>query len=236
GTVVGNNNYESISMLGTPIEESLELIKEIVTNKNFNYLGIHNHLVSQNTNLELWEKNIKSLSEFVLDLKINHNIRSKILDIGGGYPIKYHSPQNVPTIQEIIKKIQKHFTKLDCQLYIESGRYIMGPAAILISKIETIKIYRGKKVMIIDSSVYSSSMDTLVVGLLLNCLNISKENSQKMCEYIIRGQTPCSLDIFRRKVILPEVKEGDFIVFINAGAYNYSSDFTLVNKAQEYVI
>ena len=43
--------------------------------------------------------------------------------------------------------------------------------------------------------------------------------------YKIKGKTPCSLDLFRYKVYLKNPKVGDNLIFINAGAYNFSSTF-----------
>ena len=43
--------------------------------------------------------------------------------------------------------------------------------------------------------------------------------------YLIKGNSPTRDDIFRYKVKLKNVKVGDKIIFLNAGAYNYTTDF-----------
>jgi len=53
---------------------------------------------------------------------------------------------------------------------------------------------------------------------------------------LIKGKTPCSLDIFRYKVNLPEVKVGDKIIFLNAGAYNFSTNFCRLNELKTEIV
>ena len=43
--------------------------------------------------------------------------------------------------------------------------------------------------------------------------------------YVIKGITPCSMDLFRYRVYLNNPKVGDEIVFLNAGAYNFTTNF-----------
>ncbi len=59
---------------------------------------------------------------------------------------------------------------------------------------------------------------------------------QKGKSYVIKGITPCSLDIFRYKVYLKDPKIGDELVFLNAGAYNFSSDFCDLEKIESKII
>jgi ornithine decarboxylase len=43
--------------------------------------------------------------------------------------------------------------------------------------------------------------------------------------FLIKGNSPTRDDIFRYKVKLDNPKIGDKIIFLNAGAYNYTTDF-----------
>ena len=50
--------------------------------------------------------------------------------------------------------------------------------------------------------------------------------------YLIKGNSPTRDDIFRYKVKLKQPKVGDKIVFLNAGAYNYTTDFCGFRKLE----
>jgi len=53
---------------------------------------------------------------------------------------------------------------------------------------------------------------------------------------MIRGNTPDSLDVFRKEVVLPELSEGDLVVFFNAGAYTFNADFLALEKLEVKLI
>jgi ornithine decarboxylase len=56
------------------------------------------------------------------------------------------------------------------------------------------------------------------------------EELEEGIEYTLKGCTPDSADIFRYKVKLKDPKVGGKIYFINAGAYNFHSEFMDLNK------
>ncbi len=51
------------------------------------------------------------------------------------------------------------------------------------------------------------------------------DENQEGQHYLIKGNSPTRDDIFRYKVKLNNPKVGDKITFLNAGAYNYTTDF-----------
>lgn len=110
---------------------------------------------------------------------------------------------------------------------IEPGRFIAAPAGKLITKI--VNIYENN--IVVNASVYNSDMDALIVPVKLLVENEGKGNA-----YVIKGITPCSLDLFRYKVYLENPCVGDELVFLNAGAYNFASDFCDLGKVESEVV
>ncbi|MBT3395527.1 hypothetical protein HN412_03820 [archaeon] len=114
-------------------------------------------------------------------------------------------------------------------MIIEPGRFIAAPSIKL--ECEVINVY--DKNIIVNASVYNSAMDTFVAHIRLL---VENEKEDGYC-YTIKGFTPDSLDIFRYKVYFDnELKVGDKITFINAGAYNYSSNYFNLDKIETEVI
>ena len=63
---------------------------------------------------------------------------------------------------------------------------------------------------------------------------IGKEKGQP---FVIKGISPCSMDLFRYRVYLgAEPKVGDELVFLNAGAYNFSTDFCDLDKIETEIV
>ncbi len=228
--------YHSDIFLGIEIKKAFTTIIRASKLKFVNRLGIHHHYLTQNTNLERWEKDMKKLAELIKKLEENQ-IKIKLLDIGGGIPINY-ADNNVPKPEQIIQIIKKCLnlkclSNLKIDLIIEPGRFIVAPAGILLTSVLYTKKINKNNVAIVDSSVYNSSMDSIIVNLNLPCVTDSNEKKEKQT---IRGRTPFSLDIFRKNILMPKLKQGNLVVFLNAGAYIFTSDFLNLKKPEIKVI
>jgi ornithine decarboxylase len=230
--------YSSDSFLGFPIAEAGKVFEHLNTlrNKDLITLGLHNHLLSQNTYLRMWNKNLDIISNFTKELNTK-NIKLDIVDFGGGYPIEYSSP--VPCLEELSKIISKATKKIKMiyphiHFIFEPGRKVVGESISLISQVVQKKKFLDQNVAILDCSVYNGSLDTLIVNLNLRAKKI--EDSKKIYEnYVLRGSTPDSLDVLSKKASLPDLKNGDHIVFPHAGAYSFTSDFISLKKP-DYII
>ena len=148
------------------------------------------------------------------------------VNIGGGLPSEYANT-NIKVIDSVLKKIhdmKKWLNFLGIQMIVEPGRFIAASSIILETNI--IRIYENN--IIVDASVYNSDMDALIVPVKLKVKDELNQGCGK--PYVIKGVTPCSMDLFRYRVYLNNPVIGQKITFINAGAYNFSSDFCDLGK------
>ncbi len=228
--------YEKISYLGVPIDESLSYL-EVISRHGTN-VGIHNHLSSQNTDLGSWRDNLDVLYEFINSAK-QKVLPLNSINLGGGFPVSYN--KQAPYLEEIADIVSEFQSRVrafypNISYVFEPGRYIVGESAVLITRVKQKKKFGDKNILIVDASTYNSSMDTILVGLNLPCQVFHDEDNYKPKEhYTIRGRSPCSLDVFRKDVALPKTEVGDYIVFLNAGAYNFSSDFVSLEKPKTVI-
>jgi len=197
------------------------LIPELRKNNRIKNLGIHFHRKTQN------------ISEWTLTEELKEIINPEIwgmidiLNIGGGLPIDYknsHASSILPYIFEKIKKLKEFMKSKNIKMIIEPGRFIAGPPVKLECYIKN--IYNNN--IIVDCSVYNSAMDTFVANVRLQ-VEGELENGDV---YTIKGMTPDSMDILRYKVYLNNPKIGDKIVFLNAGAYTFSTDFCGIKRVE----
>ena len=86
--------------------------------------------------------------------------------------------------------------------------------------------------IILDCSVFNTAMDTFIAN---TRLEIQGELDSGTA-YSVKGCTPDSMDIFRYRVFLDNPKIGDSMVFLNAGAYNFHSDFCGLERIETIVI
>lgn len=210
-------------MQSQKINELLEILRK---NNKIEKIGIHFHRKTQNVSeWDLKEELIDSIKKWDLIDYVN---------IGGGLPSEYKN-YNMSILTNIMKKINDlriFLNKKNIKMIIEPGRYIAAPCVKLEADIKS--IYDNN--IIIDCSVYNSAMDTFVANIRLLVEGELDENNKEAIPYTIKGNTPDSMDIFRYRVFLKEKKIGNKIVFLNAGAYNYSSDFCNLKKLKTVII
>jgi len=196
---------------------------EIIDRLPLDKIGIHLHRKTQNIGEWSLSRDLAPIIE-----KLEGKITS--VNIGGGLPFNYHnSNPNLTPILERIKELGKNLKEKNMKLIMEPGRYICAPAV----RLETKIINSYDKNLIVDASIYNSAMDTFLFHIRLPVENETERGHQ--C--LIKGRSPDSLDMFRYKVFFKEEKKiGDQIIFLNAGAYNFNTEFSDLPKIKTEIV
>lgn len=204
-----------------------EQINILSKNEKIAKIGVHFHRKTQN----MAEWNLIYEIENMLSPETLEKI--DILDIGGGLPSEYANT-NVKVLNSIFKKIKesrKWLNERNIKLMIEPGRFICAPSTKLVSYV--LSVYDNN--IIVNTSTYNGDTDAFIVPAKL--LVASELEKGKGEAFVIKGIIPCSLDIFRYRVYLKQApKRGDKIVFLNAGAYNFASDFCSLEKLETKIV
>ena len=215
---IGTGKYFVYGMPAKRINELIEMIKD---NEFIDKLGIHLHRKSQNTSeWEIKEEIEDSLSAESLE-------RINMINLGGGLPSIYRS-SSVNVFNYIFGKIKDCVDWLkdkDIGVIIEPGRFLSAPCV----RLECEVIQQYEKNLVINTTIYNCALDNVLTGtkmLVQDELNEDEEGEY----YLIKGNSPTRDDIFRYKVKLSEKNVGDKIIFLNAGAYNYTTDFFGYNR------
>lgn len=222
---VGSGRY---FVYGLPSDKVNKIIKKIKDNSLIDKIGIHIHRKSQNTSEWQIINEIKdSLTEETLN-RINH------VNLGGGLPVKYktYSLNVLPYIFKKIKETKEFLDTLNIKTIIEPGRFIAAPPVKL--KAEIIQVYDN--IVVLNCSIYNCALDTILTGIRMLVEEELPEDSKEGKFYLIKGSTPTRDDIFRYKVRLKNPKPGDKITFLNAGAYNYTTDFCGLKKLKTEIV
>ena len=195
--------------------------------------GIACHIGSQISDNSLI---IKSL-EHLLDAKkllIKDEHKLEFLDIGGGLGITYkeETPGNPESlILEILNKI----SALNLNIILEPGRSITGTAGILVTKVEYLKLTEHKNFAIIDAG-----MNDLMRPALYDAWHTVKEVKKRDLDkkiYELVGPVCESSDVLAKEREL-SISQGDFIAFMDAGAYGsvMSSNYNSRLKVPEILV
>ncbi len=200
------------------------LIPILRQNANIKKLGIHFHRKTENMS----EWSLKEELGEALNKETLKNI--DVMNIGGGIPVRYrnHNVDVLPYVFGKIKELREWLGENNVKMIIEPGRFIAAPCIKLEAWIKS--VYENN--VVINCSIYNSAMDTFEVHTRLLVEN-ELDNGEA---YTLKGCTPCSLDVFRYRVRFANPKIGDKIVFLNAGAYTYATDFCGLEKLETVVV
>ncbi len=201
-----------------------EIIKDLNKNDKIEKIGIHVHRKTQN--IGEWDL----INDFRDALSDETFSMIDYIDIGGGLPWSYaNSSPNLDLIKNKILEFKAFINKKGVKLVAEPGRYICAPAVRLIAKV--INVYDST--IILDCSIFNAYMDTFLYNIKLPVLNEKK----KGIKYLLKGRSPDSLDIFRYQVFFEkEVNVNDEIVFLNAGAYNFYTEFNDFDRLKTEIV
>ena len=221
---IGSGKYFVYGMPSRKVNKIVELISE---NKNIENLGIHIHRKSQN--VSEWE--IKKEIEDSLTKKTLERI--SFLNLGGGLPTKYRSytMKVLDYIFEKISEVRDFLKDYEVETWIEPGRFFASPCI----ELETEIIQIQENNIVVNTTIYNCALDTILTGTKMLIEGELDENEEGDY-FLIKGNSPTRDDIFRYKVKLKNPKVGNKIVFLNAGAYNYTTDFFGFKKLETEIV
>jgi diaminopimelate decarboxylase len=197
---------------------------------NLQFLGIHFHIGSQITDMEVYKSLCLRINE-IQDWFEDHGFAVKVLNTGGGLGVDYHNPDiNGVSDFESYFKVFHDFLKVKPgqEVHFELGRALVAQSAALISRVLYVKNGMKKNFLVLDAG-----MTELIRPMLYQAFhliqNLSRESSQDMTQnsglktlglkYDVVGPICESTDCFQKDVDLPQSFRGDLIAVRTAGAY-----------------
>jgi ornithine decarboxylase len=182
--------------------------------------GISFHVGSQCNNFENYMQALQ-LSASIMKESESRGHKIKILDIGGGFPVKYNS--KVKSFRTLARKLNTEFDRLfpaDIEILAEPGRFMVANAATLITKIIGKAARDGKTCYYLDDGVYHT-FSGIVFDHCTYPLKAFKEGELKVSA--VFGPTCDAFDTISVAEELPELEIGDLLYAENIGAYSIAS-------------
>ncbi|MDB5131728.1 MAG: lysA 1 [Mucilaginibacter sp.] len=188
---------------------------------NLQFLGIHFHIGSQITDMEVYKSLCLRINE-IQDWFEDHGFAVKVLNTGGGLGVDYHHPDtNGVSEFENYFKVFHDFLKVKPgqEVHFELGRALVAQSASLISRVLYVKNGIKKNFLILDAGMTELIRPMLYQAFhLIQNLSRSEAKSQDL-KYDVVGPICESTDCFQKDVDLPESFRGDLIAVRTAGAY-----------------
>lgn len=220
------------SKFGFAIETgaAYEAVELALSNDNIKLCGIHCHVGSQVFDSEVYFKTSNVMLNFVADLKSKYDLDIKILNLGGGYGVRYTDNDPEIDIADNIKQVA-FCIKSKCQelkipvpeIRMEPGRSIVADAGLTLYTVGSVKkIPAYKNYVSVDGGMTDNPRYALYGSkYTLAVANKMNEKSDFCCT--VAGRCCESGDVLQENVNLAStVKKGDLVAVMTTGAYNFS--------------
>ena len=210
-----------------------EIINNFKNYKNIELKCLSVHIGSQILDHKPYEKMLNVVSKILN--QTNHKF--EFIDLGGGMGISYDDNSKKLNYKKYNIAIKKFLKKHKSKIIFEPGRSIVGNIGILISKIIYIKETEKKNFIILDAAM-NDLMRPALYGTNHKILPSIKTNRNSKKTYEFVGPICESTDKFTTLKNFQKLKEKDFIVICDVGAYgmSLSSNYNLRPKAIELLI
>jgi ornithine decarboxylase len=183
--------------------------------------GLSFHVGSQCTNFENYIQALQLSANIIKETEERTGQKIRILDIGGGFPVKYHP--GIKTLSPLSKKLTVEIKRLfpeDMQILAEPGRYLVANSCTLVAKVIG-KAYRdGKPSYYINDGVYHTYSGQVFDHCTYPVLSFKDEETQMSAVF---GPTCDAFDTITLSADLPELEVNDLVYSENIGAYSIAS-------------
>ncbi|HEX7576126.1 MAG TPA: type III PLP-dependent enzyme [Candidatus Methanoperedens sp.] len=222
---------ELSSKFGAHPGEAVDLIAEAL-NMGLGVEGISFHVGSQCNNFDNYSQALNFASSIFKEAELRNyhigftgkeNKKRKILDIGGGFPVKYTPDVKSFALlsEKLNSEIKRMFPKDDIQVIAEPGRFIVATACILVTKIVGKAVRDGKTCYYLNDGVYHT-FSGQVFDHQHYPLHSFKDGETKVCATF--GPTCDAFDTISLADELPEDLQIDDLLYAeNIGAYTIAS-------------
>ncbi|WP_301419625.1 diaminopimelate decarboxylase [Mammaliicoccus lentus] len=204
---------------------ALEGVRALQASDKIDFKGIHFHIGSQIFEADGTINTIQIVFEWLKE----NNIDIEILNLGGGFSIKYTNEDKSYPIEESIKRItdaikensEKYGMDIP-EISIEPGRSIVGEAGVTLYRVGTIKEIPDVNTYVSIDGGMSDHIRTALYNAKYEALLVDRQEDD-LQEVTIAGKLCESGDLIGKDMKLPKsTKIGDYIAVLSTGAYHYS--------------
>jgi diaminopimelate decarboxylase len=206
------------SKFGISIHQ-LRHIERVVKSTGIYVAGLHMHTGSE----------IKDVGVFLEGLEVMLNAAShfdklEFIDLGSGFKVPYQPGDPETDVDELGRRVTEAFAQYEketgrqLQVWFEPGKYLVSQSGYFVVKANVIK-QTPATVFVGVNSGFNHLIRPMFYEAFHLIKNISNPAGTERI-YTVVGNL-CETDTFGWDRKINEVREGDLLVFMNAGAYGY---------------
>ena len=219
------------SKFGSPIATGAaeSIVARALSTEGVRLCGYHCHIGSQIFEADPFLRAVGIMVDFAADIRNKYGFSPAILNLGGGFGVRYYDGQDEPDITGMIKltgeRLGAKCAERDIPapvVFMEPGRSIVGAAGVTVYTVGSVKEIPGfRSYVSIDGgmpddpryALYASRYTALIAN-----------KADKPCteEYTVAGRCCESGDLIGEGMRMQKAERGDKLAVLVTGAYNYS--------------
>ncbi|MCI0537767.1 MAG: diaminopimelate decarboxylase, partial [Verrucomicrobiales bacterium] len=199
--------------------------------KHLRLRGLQMHIGSQLTDVTPFERAVRKVLPLVTKLKDRHAL--EFFSIGGGLGIVYkpalasgseewwQTPETrqLLTPERYAATLVPLLQPLGLRILLEPGRFVVGNAGILVTRIEYVK-RTGKKNFVIVDAAMNDLIRPAFYDSYHEIVPLNRKNGTSIASDVV-GPVCESGDFFAKDRPLPPVSAGEYLALLSAGAYGF---------------
>jgi diaminopimelate decarboxylase len=212
---------------GVPIQQALEIFREIRRRPGLEAVGLHTHIGSQITAIEPLLAAARAAVAMATAL-VADGVALRHVDFGGGVGISY---DGAPVIDAAAyaRELVDIVRPTGLTALIEPGRVIVGPAGVLLTRVVDVKHFEGARQFVVLDAGMTELMRPALYGAHHRIEAVTPREGPPILADVV-GPVCESTDSFGRDRELPRVEVGDLLAVRDVGAYGAAMGSTYLRR------
>lgn len=206
---------------GIAISKARAVYQRAMTMQGIEPAGVSVHIGSQIRNVEPFAESVKRVGKLVEELR-EDGMDIRFVDAGGGFGIEYGTQAFDPaeSVRQYAQAVLGTIAGLKVHLLVEPGRFLVAQAGALLTCVLYVKQNGAKTFVVTDAGMNDLIRPSLYQAHHEIWPVVREERSPMKADIV--GPVCESGDFFAKDRELAEVRAGELVVLLDAGAYGMS--------------
>lgn len=205
-----------------------EGVKAALARPALDLVGLHVHIGSQIFDLEPYTEAVARVFRFAAQMRDQHGLDLREMSPGGGFGMRYLPEHDPPTTAEATAALARA-VKLAAAasgfertpaVTIEPGRSIVGPAAVALYRVGSVKSIPGVRTYVAVDGGMADNIRPTAYGAEYSAVLANRAADARDSTVAVAGKYCESGDVLIRATQLPRPRVGDLVAVPGSGAYH----------------
>ena len=213
------------SKFGAELSDAELLVKHVLA-AGVQFAGFSFHVGSQSPSAEPFRVALQETLRLVAHLQDALRVRTRVLDIGGGFPVSYREPEPpIQAVAAIVDEVLGHAGLGGCRdqftLLAEPGRFLAADCMTLLTSVVGSAVRDGQVWHYLDDGLYGSYSNVMTEDVHPPILALGElaNDAVHLDAVTLAGPSCDSADVVARDYPMPTLRIGDVLISPMMGAY-----------------